>query len=76
MVTVYDIVPGLNELNSKEKEIDNRLLLMCMERNIPFLSHNLNIDMSQYLTESKLRLNNHCTKAFTKDFFRHLVKLK
>ena len=48
-----DIVPRLDDLNNKANEVNRRLVLMCEERNISFLSHEENIDPSQHLNESK-----------------------
>ena len=57
-VTVSGIVPRLGNLNNKANEVNRRLVLMCQERNISFLSHNETIDPSKHLNESKLHLNN------------------
>ena len=74
-VTVSGIVPRLDDLNNKANEVNRRLVLMCKERNISFLSHDESIDPSKHLNESKLHLNNSGIKIFTENFSRFLVKL-
>ena len=63
-VTVSGIVPRLDDLNNKANEVNRRLVLMCKERNISFLSHNESIDPSKHLNESKLHLNSSGIKIF------------
>ena len=43
-LTVSGIVLRLDELDNKANEVNRRLILMCKERNISFLSHNESID--------------------------------
>ena len=74
-VTVSGIVPRLDELNSKANEVNRRLVLMCKERNISFLSHDESIDPSKHLNESKLHINSNGIKVFAEIFSRFLVKL-
>ena len=74
-VTVSGIVPRLDDLDNKANEVNRRLVLMCMERNISFLSHDESIDPSKHLNESKLHLNNSGIKTFAENFSRFLVKL-
>ena len=71
-VTVSGIVPRLDDLNN---EVNRRLVLMCKERNISFLSHDESIDPSKHLNESKLHLNSNGIKIFAENFSRFLVKL-
>ena len=68
-VTVFDIVPRLDELNNKANEGNRRLVLICKERNISFLSHDESIDPSKHLDESKLHLNSNGFKFFAEIFF-------
>ena len=72
-VTVSGIVPRLDDLNNKANEVNRRLVLMCKERNISFLSHYESIDPSTHLNESKLHLNSNGIKIFAEDFSRFLV---
>ena len=74
-VTVSGIVPRLDDLNNKANEMNRRLVLMCKERNISFLSHDESIDPSKHLNESKLHLNSNGIKIFAENFSRFLVKL-
>ena len=74
-VTVSGIVPRLDDLNNKANEVNRRLVLMCKERNISFLSHDESIDPSKHLNESKLHLNSNGIKIFAENFSRFLVKL-
>ena len=73
--TVSGIVPRLGDLNNKANEVHHRLVLMCKERNISFLSHDESIDPSKHLNESKLHLNSNGIKIFAEIFSRFLVKL-
>ena len=74
-VTVSGIVPRLDDMNNKANEVNRRLVLMCKERNISFLSHDESIDPSKHLNESKLHLNSNGIKIFAENFSRFLVKL-
>ena len=74
-VTVSSIVPRLDNLNNKANEVNRRLVLMCKERNISFLSHDESIDASKHLNGSKLHLNSNGIKIFAENFSRFLVKL-
>ena len=56
-VTIYGVVPRLDDLNNKANEVSRRLVLMCKERNISFLSHDESIDPSKHLNKSTLHLN-------------------
>ena len=74
-VTVSGIVPRLDDLNNKALEVNRRLVVMCKERNISFLSHDESIHPSKHLNESKLHLNGNGIKIFAESFSRFLVKL-
>ena len=56
-VIVSGIVPRFDNLNNKATEVNKHLVLRCVERNIPFISHSENVDSSKHLNESKLHLN-------------------
>ena len=68
------IVPRFNNLNNKGTEVNNRLVLMCAERNITFISHSESIDSSKHLNESKLHLNFNGVKVFAEHFSAFLTK--
>ena len=74
-VTVSDIVPRLDDLNNKANKVNRRLVQMCNERNISFLSHDENTDPSQHLNESKLHFNSNGIKISAEIFSTFLVKL-
>ena len=48
-VTISGCVPRHHNLNNKATEVNNCLLLISKERNIPFISHSENIDTSKHL---------------------------
>ena len=73
-VIVSGIVPRFDNLNNKVTEVNNRLVLMCAERNIPFISHRESIDSSKHLNESKLHLNFNGVKVFAENFSAFLTK--
>ena len=70
------IVPHFDNLSNKATEVNKRLLLMCAERNIPFVSHSESesIDSSKHLNESKLHLNFNGVKVFVETFSAFLTK--
>ena len=74
-VTESGIVPRLDDLNNEANKVNHRLVLMCKERNISFLSHDESIDPNKHLIESKLHLNSNGIKIFAENFSRFLVKL-
>ena len=67
-VTVSGIVSRLDELNNKANEVNRRLMLMCKERNISFLSYDESIDPRKHLNESKSHLNSNGIKVFAEIF--------
>ena len=74
-VTVSGIVPWLDDLDNKGNEVNRRLILMCKERNISFLSHDESIDPRQHLNKSKLHSNSNGVKIFAENVSRFLVKI-
>ena len=56
-VIVSGIVPRFDNLNNKATEVNNGLLLLCVEINTPFISHSESIDSSKHLNGSKSHLN-------------------
>ena len=52
-VILSGIVPRFDNLNNKATEVNNRLVLMYAERNIPFISHSESIDSGKHLNDSK-----------------------
>ena len=73
-VIVSDIVPRFDSLNNKATEVNNGLVLMCAERNIPFISHSESIDSSKHRNESKLHLNFNGVKVFAENISAFLTK--
>ena len=73
-VDVSDILPRFDNFKNKTNEVNNRLVLMCAERNIPFISHRKSIDSSKHLNESKLHLNFNGVKVFAENFSAFLTK--
>ena len=73
-VILSGIEPPFDNLNNKATEVNSRLVLMCAEKNIPFISHSESIDSSRYLNESKLHLNFNGVKVFAENFSAFLTK--
>ena len=73
-VDVSDILPRFDNFKNKTNEVNNRLVLMCAERNIPFISHNESIDSSKLLNESKFHFNFNDLKVFSENFLAFLTK--
>ena len=74
LVIVSGIVPRFDNLIYNATEVNNRLVLMCSERNIPFISHSGSIDSSKHLNESKLHFNFNSLKAFAENVSAFLTK--
>ena len=74
LVIVSGIVPRFDNLIYNTTKVNNRLVLMCSERNVPFISHNENIDSSKHLNESKLHFNFNGLKAFAENVSAFLTK--
>ena len=74
-VSISAIVPRSDKLDNKATEVNNRLVLMCQERNIPFLSHSDIIDPSKHLNESKLHFNRQGMRVFAENISGFLTKL-
>ena len=72
-VTVSGIVP-FDNLNNEATEVNNRLVLICAERNIPFISHIESIDSSKHLNDNKLYLSFNDVKVFAEYFSAFLTK--
>ena len=68
MVAVSGIVPRLDELNNKAAEVNNRLELMCKQRDLPYISHCETIYPNRHLNESNLHLNSYGIRAFAENF--------
>ena len=66
-VIVSSIVPRFDNLNNKANEVNNRLVHICRERDIPFISHTESIDPSKHLNESKFHLNFNDVKIFAEN---------
>ena len=73
-VIVSGIVPRVDNLNNKATEVNNRLVLTCTERNIPFISHSESIDSSKHLNESKLHSNFNGINVSAESFSVFLTK--
>ena len=65
----------MSSQNKQVNEVNNRLVLMCQERNISFLFHGENINTSQHLSDSKLYLSNRDIQASAKIYSTFLEKL-
>ena len=63
-VSISAIVPRSDELDNKATEVNNCLILMYHERNIPFLSLSNIINTSKHLNESKLHFNSQGMRVF------------
>ena len=73
-VIASGIVPRHDNLNNKANEVNKRLVLMCKEQNIPFISHSEIVDLSEHLNERKLHLNHNGIKVFAEYFSVFLKK--
>ena len=75
-VIVSGIVPRNKNLNNKATDVNIHLLVMCKEREIPFIAHSENIDSIKHLNERELHLNHNGIKAFAEYFPVFLKKFK
>ena len=67
-VIVSGIASRNDTLNNKATEFNNRLLLMCKERKVTFITHSGNIDSTKHLNERKLHLNHNGIKVSAENF--------
>ena len=74
-IIVSGIVPRNYNPNNKATKVNNRWLMMCKERKIPFIAHSENIDSRNHLNESRLHLNHNGIKVFAENFSVILKKL-
>ena len=74
-VSISAIVPRSDELDNKATEVNKRLVLMCQEKNIPFLSRSNIIDTSKNLNESKLHFNRQGMRFFAENISGFLMEL-
>ena len=68
-LSISAIVPRSDKLDNKTTEVNNRLVLICKERNISFLCHSDIIDPSKHLNESKLHFNRQRMRVFEEHIF-------
>ena len=68
------IVPRFDNLNNKATEVNNRLVLMCAERKILFISHSESIVSSKHFNESKLHFSFNGVKVFAEYLPAFLTK--
>lgn len=69
-VIVSGILPGFDNISNKTNEANDRLVVMCGDGDIPFLSNSASINSCKHLSKSKLHLNfngkkNFCNKIFS-----------
>ena len=74
-VSISVIVPRSDKLDNKATEIISRLVFMCQERNIPFLSHSNIIDPSKHLNKRNLHFNKQGMRVFAGNISGFLAKL-
>ena len=74
LVIVSGITPRFHNLDNKAIEVNKCLALVCVERNIPFISHSESLDSSKHLNESKMHLNFNGVKVSVETFSVFLTK--
>ena len=74
-VIVSSIVPRFDNFNNKANEVNNPLVHICRERDIPFISHTESIDPSKYLNESKFHLNFNGVKILAENLSTFLSEI-
>ena len=72
-ITISTIIPRSDELNNKANEVNNFLMQLCRDCNIPFIDHSKNINPHKHLNRSKLHFNITGNRIFV-DVKRFLIK--
>ena len=70
-VTVSSIVPRNDQWSKKVYEVNKALLNLCIDVNIPFISHSA-IDAKRNLNNSKLHLNIRGSRKLPENFVKYL----
>ena len=70
-VTVSSIVPRNDQWSKKVYEVNKALLNLCIDVNIPFISHSA-IDAKRNLNNSKLHLNIRGSRKLQENFVKYL----
>ena len=60
-ISISLIVPRNGNLTNKASNVNNHLIHMCAERNIPYIDHNNSVQPENHLNESKLHFNRYGT---------------
>ena len=56
-ITISTIIPRGDKLNNKANEVNNSLIQLCRDCNVPFIDHSKNIIIHKHLNRSKLHFN-------------------
>ena len=72
-ITISTITPRSDKLNNKANEVNNFLMRLCRDCNIPFIDHSKNINPHKHLNRSKLHFNITGNRIFV-DVKRFLIK--
>ena len=74
-VAISLIIPRMDNLNNKATDVNDRLRIMCSERNIPFIDHSDYIQTHLHIDEDKLHLSRCGTVALSQKFTKFISKL-
>ena len=73
-ITISTIIPRGDKLNNKANEVNNFLMQLCRDCNIPFIDHSKNINPHKHLNRSKLHFNITGNRIFVDNITRFLIK--
>ena len=76
MIKILSLTPRFDDLDNKVNEVNNCLVKMCNERNIPFISHSLVVRRDAFLSKNGLYLKRYWEVAFAKNVTTFLLELK
>ena len=74
-VTISGIIPRNDNLNNKGQDVNLRLERMCLERNIPFITHSDTIRPDSHINNSKIHLNSYGDSQLARNFVNFIKKL-
>ena len=73
-ITISTIIPRGDKLNNKANKVNNFLIQLCRDCNIPFIDHSKNINPHKHLNRSKLHFNITGNRMFIDNIKRFLIK--
>ena len=71
-MSIFLILPRIDNLNNKAIEVNCRLVPVCTERKIPYINHTNSIQLENHLNKGKLHFKRYRTIAFANSISKFL----